>query len=68
MRNKKGITPDQQAQLDALRYQVKRCEDKGLTDTAHHEMLARLEKSLGLIPAGKIEDKKDEVINGKQNL
>lgn len=59
------ITAEQQEKLDALRYQVKRAEEKGNTDTAHHEMLARLEKELGLIPAGKVEGKKDGINDGK---
>ena len=61
----KQLTPEKAEQLEQLRREVKRFDDKGLHDTAHHEMLARLESELGLIP-----DKKDtrdttiEVNNG----
>ena len=64
LRNKAIIPLEKQQQLDALRYQVKRFEDKGLTDTAAHESLARLEAELGLIPARKNEGTKDEVNDG----
>lgn len=67
MRNKK-LTPAQQAQLEQLQAQVKHAEDHGQFDTAHHEILARFRAELGLIPAGKIEGKKDEVENGKSDL
>lgn len=64
-----GISPEKQRQLEDLRYAVKRCEDKGLTDTAHHEMLKRLESELGLIPGKKdLRDQTDEVNNGESNL
>ena len=41
------IPPDIQAQIDALRLECQRFERKGLFDTAHHEMLRRLEKEYG---------------------
>jgi hypothetical protein len=62
---KKKLTEQQQQQLDALRYSVKRAEEKGNTDTAHHEILQRLEAELGLIPDKKdTREFKDEVTNG----
>lgn len=63
-----GLTPEQQQQLDNLRYAVRRCEEKGLTDTAHHEMLKRLESELGLITGRKNEGPKDEVNDGKSDI
>lgn len=45
----KNIPAEKIQQLKNYRYAVKRCEDKGLYDTAHHEMLKRLEAELGLI-------------------
>lgn len=66
--SKHTLTDEQQAQLAALRYQVKRFEDKGLMNTAAHEALTRLETELGLIPARKTEVQKDEVNDGKSNI
>ncbi len=63
MPNKKTeITPEKSAELERLRYQVRRCEDKGLMNTAHHEMLARLEAELGIVK------EKEEVTHGEQDL
>lgn len=58
------IPPEIQVQIDDLKKQVKRFEDKGLFDTAHHEILENLLRRHGLIPAGKTEVKKD-VNDGK---
>jgi hypothetical protein len=66
---KHSIPLEKAEQLELLRYQVKRFEDKGLHDTAAHEMLSRLEAELGLIPDKKdTRETKDEVSNGKSNI
>lgn len=62
------LPPEQQAELERLEKEVKRFDDKGLHDTVHHEMLKRLRAELGLIPARKIEEQKDGLSNGKQDL
>lgn len=68
-RNKKGITPAQQAELERLRYEVKRKDDKGLHDTVHHYHLRQLESELGLIPAKKdLRAQTNEVTNGEPDL
>lgn len=68
-RTRNKPTPEQQAELDRLRAEVEHAERKGNMDTAHHEMLQRLEAELGLIPARKIEvQNKDEVNDGKSNI
>ena len=64
----KNIPPEKLEQLESLRESVRKAESKGNTNTAHHEMLERLETELGLIPARKIEDIADEVENGRQDL
>ena len=56
MSKKTHIPADRQAELDRLREQVRHAEDHGQTDTAHHEMLRRLEETLGLITSRKIEE------------
>ena len=64
----KNVPPEKLQQLEALRAEVARFERKGLTDTAHHTMLRRLESELGLITNRKTEEQKDEVTHGEQNL
>ena len=64
----KQAPPEKLEQLEQLRYQVKRFEEKGLFDTAAHEMLKNLERELGLIPAERLEVPKHEVNNGESNL
>ena len=65
----KSAPPEKLEELERLRYQVKRFEDKGLMDTAAHEALKRLEAELGLITSGKTEGpKEDEVNNGESDL
>jgi hypothetical protein len=59
------IPLERQADLDRLREQVRHAEDHDQYDTCHHAMLARLESELGLIPARKIEDKKEDVNHGE---
>jgi hypothetical protein len=58
------IPSERQADLDRLREQVRHAEAHDQRDTCHHQMLARLESELGLIPARKIEDKKEDVNDG----
>lgn len=64
----KNLPPEKAALLEQLRAQVRHAEDHGQHDTAHHTMLERLEKELGLIPARKIEESPDEVTHGKPDL
>jgi hypothetical protein len=64
----KSAPPEKLEELDRLRASVAKAESKGNFDTAHHEMLKRLEAELGLIPTRKIEGPKDEVNNGKSDL
>jgi hypothetical protein len=62
------LPPGKLEQLETLRASVAHAEAHGQTDTAHHEMLRRLEIELGLIPSRKIEESIDEVSNGKSDL
>lgn len=45
------IPNDKYAELLRLQEQVRHAEQHGQTDTAHHAMLARLMKELGITPA-----------------
>jgi tellurite resistance protein len=65
----KNAPPEKLEQLEVLRASVAKAESKGNFDTAHHEMLHRLETELGLIPARKTEGSTpDEVNDGESNL
>jgi hypothetical protein len=65
-----SIPLEKAEELERLEYSVRRAEEKGNFDTAHHEMLTRLRSELGLIPDKKDtrETKQDEVNDGKSNL
>lgn len=39
------VKTEQEQALELLREQVKRMDEKGLTDTCHHEMLRRAESA-----------------------
>jgi hypothetical protein len=60
----KNAPPDKLAELERLQAQVAHAEGHDQHDTVHHEMLKRLMGELGLIPARKIEEQKDEVNDG----
>ena len=64
MPKKLHIPADRQAEYDRLKEQVRHAEQHGQYDTAHHEMLRRLEIELGLIPTRKTEEPTNEVNNG----
>lgn len=68
IKSRATIPPEKAEELKRLEAQVKHAEGHDQFDTAHHIMLARLRAELGLIPARKIEETKDEVNDGKQNL
>lgn len=55
-------------QIEKLRRQVKRFEEKGYFDTAAHQMLANLLKSAGGEPPETRKAKQEKPVNGKQNL
>jgi hypothetical protein len=63
----RNVPPEKVDELERLREQVRHAEAHDQRATVHHEMLARLESELGLIPARKNEDKKDGLDDGKQN-
>jgi hypothetical protein len=64
----KNAPPEKLAELERLQAQVAHAEGHDQHDTVHHELLTRLQAELGLIPARKIEDQKDEVNDGKQDI
>lgn len=66
----RNVPPDRLADLERLREQVRHAEAHDQRDTCHHEMLARLEAELGLIPGKKDmrEQQKDEVNNGESDI
>ena len=64
----KSAPPEKLAELERLRENVRHAEAHEQYDTAHHELLRRLERQLGLITSGKIEEQPNEVNDGEQNL
>ena len=64
-RSQSNIPPEVKAEMDKLKAACEYFERKGLFDTAHHTMLARLKKQYSdLVTLRKIEVK-DEVKDGE---
>jgi hypothetical protein len=64
----RNVPPETVDELERLREQVRHAEAHDQRATVHHELLARLESELGLIPTKKeSRETKDEVEDGKQN-